>query len=1791
MGLDLGLVPDIVKPLALPLTANAFPEAEPGTIIRQADALEALADELAAIRAEDAEPLLRHLHRLEWKGAAKEEFEKVLADLAGEGHKASRRDGDGETLLRLLEKATREEARRLREHGVTMEHTQWMQYAALALLGLVIVRLLVWIALRGPSVLSLIHLRTVMTRMSIQALKWRLIVNILGFGAAMGTFDLLVQGAQALFGHREDFDERSALMSLLNGAMTGAMFTGLEFGLSRVATREVVFILSRAELGVRDKIAAIAESIYGRALIGGVSGTVGAIPGLAANDQLDPAHLFYSLIAGTAGGIGIPHSARVSYLPTAAADLPPPHPSTSGHTPPPGETGSPLGPTPKRVIEPTQVTLSGEHTPPAARPEQPTGPGTTPPSRDAAITPSSAPQPEVIRGEVVRKHDGPSQGPLPPADTRPLHGPVAELTGHPQSTASAGHPHNGTPAGHPASGTSDGGLGGGHQADGAGARPPSGSSTSHHGTSAPSWPSASAGHPINAASADHGGNAASAGHPLRGGAGDHAPQGAGNAHATPPAEPPAAGGRVNPGPAHAGSPGAPGHANAAGTPGHVGGGTGDSPLAHVQAARDALPLRTPYVQTAPTTPVQPLPPTTAQDSSTGTDTPQDNERGEAARHNPHTQHHRDTQQPTDQARPLTPRDGSDATPTPRNDAGDPTSTDPARDPARATHTQDVGSGRTQEGQPVVAARLPDGQGPGRATDGSGRATDGQGNPAVRPDHHTPASRPGQSQDGTPVPIGTPHEPPAVPRDTAPRNPTPRDTAPSNPIPRDTAPSNPVPRDTAPAATRETPPARTGDHPAGPPARPGDHRTTPPAHTPDRHPAPPPHPGDAGDPASTNSGQPGAPREAAPTGVHHGDDAGPGAVVHHADDPGRGAGRIDQLINHDGTPAPPLDPAVVDVGHRLGKRLEIPVPDDAYAHTLGSLARISVSALPDATDRDMILGLHRVSRSVGLPAAYDGLVRVYDDAQRQGYDPAGATDRQDLTDRLEQYRQAEPLLFSGLWLANREIPNPSFPLARALGRMDQVIGSGNGTTREARINQLRRLTLDLDLGFYSFDHVGRLFQDAEARGVDVQVATERQDLVRALRQARENDSELWDGLRIAEEHAVDGVDDTAARALSRTDRALHSVAPDARLSHLAAETGFSHAFRTFTEMLAEADAHGALPERPATRAELVDSLTRHRERDASGWDARVMEERFPDARLDPAKATLLGRMDRVIAADGSPRSALDPLLGLSRELGLGDPIRRLAHVADRAQRLGHDPAGAPDRAALVDALRGYLATAPDTWAKVRVSDRYDIKLDDPATRALARMDRIVGSPGRSPAWVLDPLRKLAGDLNLDHSVERLAHVFRGAEERGLDPGGAVDRADLVHRLTSYHRAPAEEPYHFTRTLVRQAEEALTDQLRQSTARDAVFARAAMVRAGDFASDLEAERVRALEARATAWENWPREPEVSYRDNPEAFERDLAEAFARAERGEPVVPYMIEDATGGMAAPGTGIKFAREFEYDFPESLQRHKKAINLAIARDLYDAGLTHDPWVHPYHTSHDTGYDAWRLEEDGTVGGELVPPPLYDTRSTWENIQLVSEIIKSHGGEATPNTGGHIHLDTAVFDHLPYLYHRMLRLVNADYLDTILRLMTNPEHSGHRELLYCQPNTVRSLGYASLDAVLKDHSEHVYALNLKAVKGGPTDHPEFRLPDGSFEPGVIQAQIKLALAKVWLTLRLGDDQFPLNHGDKDLIGTHMEQRMQRDYSSYLELADLLFHRAADKAQLTALFAITRWNERKEAWWV
>ncbi|WP_327591336.1 amidoligase family protein (plasmid) [Nonomuraea sp. NBC_00507] len=331
-------------------------------------------------------------------------------------------------------------------------------------------------------------------------------------------------------------------------------------------------------------------------------------------------------------------------------------------------------------------------------------------------------------------------------------------------------------------------------------------------------------------------------------------------------------------------------------------------------------------------------------------------------------------------------------------------------------------------------------------------------------------------------------------------------------------------------------------------------------------------------------------------------------------------------------------------------------------------------------------------------------------------------------------------------------------------------------------------------------------------------------------------------------------------------------------------------------------------------------------------------------------------------------------------------------------------------------------------------------------------------------------------------------------------------------------------------------------------------------------------------------------MSYLNNPEAFQQAYDEARARRERGEPPISYMYEDATDGLGAREGGRAFGVEIEFDL--SGADDDDALE-AIARDLYDAGLSRYAYQGGYHSNMREGYsdapNGWRLESDATVAGEIVSPIMYDEPQTWRNLEKVCEIVRRHGGVATYNTGGHVHVSLHDYDHTIDNHNRLLQL-NAAYEDVLFRMAQNPAARQHRGTSWCRPNQVPAGGYRSVQEVSWRNAGHGLGLNLQAVNGGRQDHAEMRMWDGSLDPSVIQTQIKTSLALVAAASRGAEADQPERLGTHRQRNAHLPrgerlrgQAWLDDTRSFRQLMDTIYRRARDKAQATALFASTRWQ--------
>ncbi|TMR99929.1 hypothetical protein EJK15_05345 [Nonomuraea basaltis] len=1439
-----------------------------------------------------------------------------------------------------------------------------------------IVRLLVWIYVNGPAVLKLIQHNTLLTQMNIQTMKRLILISMLKFAGIMGGLDFGVQVAQQIWGDREagDFDVASLAMSVGSGALTGALFAGANVGLSRLLSREMVYVASEVELAVRDKIVAIGQSMYGQALLGGVAGTAGAVPGLALSGQLDASHLAYTFISGVAGGLDIPASARVSHIPMqAVAQIGDTTLTNAPHvdTDPPRAPGGQSPPAP-RVVEYPPHTSPGGNTPPATgrdtttlvhhpRPEhhadvdtlinrQPSEPG------------ANLPQPHssgVIVGEVTRRHDMPLYS---AAGDRAEQG--GTLTRPPQSLPAE--------------------------------RTPIGETT----------------------------------------------------HATPRAE--------------------------AAIPGSL-------------PRSSLLPATVPAIISAAPDDAGSAEPDAAQGSHHG--------QGSAA---PKTA---ETAAPasTGQGRPERPQQSltvDSALPAshPLREHSAPPVTDPQIS-TLSTMPQDRTGPALESAAGPAAARLVTSHGdrpgdPDRARSGErGELEPILANPNA-------GSRQPRALGPTPPPAGQIEQ---LPGHAPPQ---------ANGMARETAlPASRVPQESIGTAVPET--ARDRTRPAGTPA--GPHQMPPNTTIPDEF-------SPIADPRPRNFAE-------AEAIVHrwtpdNGNTADTNRRQHSRPHQDSTANRIERLLSGppegrspdstDSSPPAVPDEELLAEGRRLTEQLPVIDQSETTARALASMSRTIGGPNPRRA-------IHELAAELGLSLEIDALIEVFNDARRYGMSPDSATDRAALTDILRRCMAADSYRWTGY-------------------RHQTVFSLLDTTATQAR-------TVGLMIGM-----MGDPVTQSRARNF-IGPVLERYGI-----------------------------------------RDVTQLLPVVQAAHQ----------------------NGYFPRGTTGDTAFRAAMDRFWQEDPYLWNGVLLAERY--SLTDPGDATvrLVALLDEIVTRSGvdTERTVL-PLERLADDAGQGRSIEHLIRLAEDAQAHGADLARPAGPQELTGILAAHRARDPHLWDGLRIAAENDVTHpSDDEARALSRLAEITSSERSSRLWVFDPLRRLAGDAGLDHSVERLAQRTAEAQQNGFDLFGPVDRRQVLDVLTQHVGRSANGRLPDTRnipsglhdlspSIVRDARQvAIHEHAKaQEAYRQArpTLRRALSLFAGpDPLAVAKQERVASLEARVQAWRRWPDLPEASFTRDFAAFRSAYDQAVERAARGEAVLPYMLDNATASLAARDGGRGFGLELEFDLPDHTARQGRE---AIARALYEAGLTSDAQVHGYHTMQGQGYRSgtnggrglWKLEQDGTVAGELVSPILYDEPATWENLRIACEIIRSHGGTASPSTGGHVHVSTHDYDHIVENYTSVLNYM-GHHTDTLFRLGHNPERESHRGLKHCHPNQLPAAGYESVAPVRSFNSSHDFAMNMQGMKGSSKDHIEFRLWDGSLHPAVIQSQVKVSLALIEAAFRnatLGD--LP-NGGRRDPLGAHAEllklhpapDLTERGSLSFRRLMDEIFWRAADKEQLTALYAATRW---------
>lgn len=241
--------------------------------------------------------------------------------------------------------------------------------------------------------------------------------------------------------------------------------------------------------------------------------------------------------------------------------------------------------------------------------------------------------------------------------------------------------------------------------------------------------------------------------------------------------------------------------------------------------------------------------------------------------------------------------------------------------------------------------------------------------------------------------------------------------------------------------------------------------------------------------------------------------------------------------------------------------------------------------------------------------------------------------------------------------------------------------------------------------------------------------------------------------------------------------------------------------------------------------------------------------------------------------------------------------------------------------------------------------------------------------------------------------------------------------------------------------------------------------------------------------------------AFLSNPEAFRQAIRDSGPDRE-----VPFYTENALQGYAA-NTGFGIEIEFDattIDGPDE-----------VGRELHTHGVLSSPHQRQYHSGARSGYSGWVYEHDGSVrGGELVTPVMADNPEHWEQIATVCEAIRAHGG-ITDHAGSHTNISSA--QYTPQLAWRLVNLVRANE-DDIYRM--GRTRGSARSAHYNRPLPAHDPGPVWTDSyqAVRYQGGREAMINFHNAFQHRSGRIEFRFPDASHQPGVIQAQVNLCAA-------------------------------------------------------------------------
>jgi hypothetical protein len=337
-----------------------------------------------------------------------------------------------------------------------------------------------------------------------------------------------------------------------------------------------------------------------------------------------------------------------------------------------------------------------------------------------------------------------------------------------------------------------------------------------------------------------------------------------------------------------------------------------------------------------------------------------------------------------------------------------------------------------------------------------------------------------------------------------------------------------------------------------------------------------------------------------------------------------------------------------------------------------------------------------------------------------------------------------------------------------------------------------------------------------------------------------------------------------------------------------------------------------------------------------------------------------------------------------------------------------------------------------------------------------------------------------------------------------------------------------------------------------------------------------------------------PESLWSANPARYDDAAIDAITRKKAGLEPVPYRYTDATAGMGARDTGRPFGIEIEFDFPQGMSDDDREQALTrIGRALYRMELTGTTRQEEYEEQKERGYRdqherGWAFKKDLTCAGEITSPIMWDEADTWTNLRRVCETVQRYGGVPSVRTGFHVHVSAGDFSTSPHAHTRLLATM-TEHEDVLYRIAADPSRGTHRGTEHCARNLTPAAGFTPItEARLAQDGDRDVAVNFAAVNGRPDDHVEFRLWDGTLDPAVMQQQIVASLAITQDAVRGQGTGTTGSHGAS--LGEHarsaqLGRAVTDDTDGYRAFLDRVLWRDQEKRSLTALFALSAWQDR------